>query len=47
MDFLSLIKDVISMVVIGNVLSGNKQAFKDESYVEVLEEFLKAGDNNN
>ena len=47
MDVLGLIKDVISMVLIGNALSGNKQAFEDESYMEVLEEILKAGDNNN
>lgn len=46
MDYLSLIKDVISMVVIGNALSGNKQAFEDESYMKVLEEILKARNNN-
>lgn len=47
MDVLGLIKDVISMVLIGNALCGNTQAFEDENYMEVLEEILKAGNNNN
>ena len=47
MDFLSLIKDVISMVVIGNALSGNKQAFEDENYLKTLETILNTGNDDN
>ena len=44
MDFLGLLKDIISMVVIGNVVSGN-HCTDDEDYLNTLERILSVGEN--
>lgn len=46
MDFLSLLQDIISMVVIGNAVTGHKDESMTEDYAEILESILKMGDNN-
>ena len=44
MDFLGLLKDIISMVVIGNVVSGN-HCTDDEDCLKTLERILSAREN--
>ena len=44
MDFLGLLKDIISMVVIGNLVTGNKHLTDDEDYLESLERILTIGE---
>ena len=45
MDFLSLIKDIISMVVIANAVTGQKPQDMDEDYMDTLEKILRFGNN--
>ena len=43
MDFLSLLKDIITMVVIGNAVTGHKDDSMTEDYAKTLETILKSG----
>lgn len=43
MDFLGLLKDIISIVVIANAATGNLKN-QDESYVKALTDILTADD---
>lgn len=45
MDFLSLIKDIISMVVIANAVTRQKPRALDEDYMDTLEKILSLGNN--
>lgn len=45
MDFLGLLKDIISMVVIANAATGHKDSNMSEEYIDVLEAILNSGDN--
>ena len=47
MDFLGLLKDIISIIVIANASTGHKDESMTEEYAEVLETILKTGNNNN
>ena len=46
MDLLSLLQDIITMVVVGNAVTGHKDESMTEDYVDILESILKMGDNN-
>lgn len=43
MDFLSLLRDIISMVVIANAVTGHKDDSMTEDYAKTLETILKSG----
>ena len=43
MDFLSLLKDIITMVVVANAATGHKDDSMTEEYVQTLETILKSG----
>lgn len=46
MDFLGLLKDIISIVVIANAATGHKDESMTEEYAGVLETILKSGNDN-
>ena len=47
MDYLGLLRDVISMIIVGNAVTGQLDENMTEEYMEVLETILKSGNDNN
>ena len=44
MGFLGLLKDLISIVIIANAVTGNKPNDVDDEYVKTLERILSSGE---